>query len=93
MLEDMLEYHQQPEDSRFVTAVMEGVKRQQRLRRLILTTTGIIGAAFGASGAIMLSEPIAHALGEMKLLPVSVAVLGALAFLAWVFQDETAASD
>ena len=88
MLEDLLEYHQKPEDSAFVADVMEGVKRQKRIRRLILSATGLVGAAFGASGAIMLSEPIAQALGEVRLLPVSIAVLGGIAFIAWIFQDE-----
>lgn len=88
MIEDLLEYHQKPEDSSFVTEVMQRVKRQQRIRRLILTTTGIVGAAFGAAGAIMLSAPIAQAVSEIQVLPVSLAIMGGLAFIAWIFQDE-----
>ena len=88
MLEDLLEYHQKPEDSAFVVDVMANVQREKRIRRLILTATGVIGAAFGAIGAIMLSGPIAQALGGAQLIPVSVAVLGGTAFIAWLFQDE-----
>lgn len=88
MLENLLEFHEKPEDTAFVAEVMQGIKRQQRIRRLILTATGVVGAAFGTAGAIMLSAPIAQALGEIRLFPVSVAVLGGLAFIAWIFQDE-----
>ena len=93
MLEDLLEYHQEPEDSAFVADVMQGVKRQQKIRRLILASTGVIGATFGAAGAIMLSEPIAQAVGELQMLPVSVAILGGLAFIAWIFQDEVSTGE
>ena len=92
MLDDLLEYHQAPEDSAFVTEVMDGVKRQQRLRRLILTATGITGALFGATGAMMLARPLAQAMTEVNLLPILVAAVGGIVFLFWVFQDETSAS-
>lgn len=92
MLEDLLEYHQTPEDGAFVAEVMQRVRRQQRMRRLILAVTGLTGAIFGAAGAIILAEPVAQAMADTKLLPVSVAMVGAVAFLAWVFQDETSAS-
>lgn len=88
MLEDLLEYHQEPEDSQFVVEVMAGVRRQQRMRKMILAATGVVGAAFGTAGAIMLSEPVAQAFTGIGPLPVSVAVLGGLAFIAWIFQDE-----
>lgn len=92
MLDDLLEYHQAPEDSAFVTEVMNGVKRQQRLRRLILTATGITGALFGAAGAVMLAEPLVKTMTEINLLPVLISAVGGIAFLFWVFQDETSAS-
>lgn len=92
MLEDLLEYHQSPEDSAFVAEVMQRVQRQQRIRRLILTATGVIGALFGAAGAVILAEPVAQAMVDTRLLPVSVAVVAGVVFLAWVFQDEISAS-
>ena len=92
MLEDLLEYHQTPEDGAFVTAVMHRVRRQKRLRRLILVSTGVIGALFGAAGVLILSEPLARAAADIQLMPVSVALVGGVAFLAWLFQDETSAA-
>ncbi len=92
MLDDLLEYHEAPEDSAFVTEVMAGVRRQQRLRRLILTVTGVIGALFGAAGAVMLAGPLAEMMSGSNLLPSLLAGVGVVAFMAWVFQDETEAS-
>lgn len=92
MLEDLLEYHQKPEDSAFVTKVMEGVERQKKVRRMVLATTGVVGAAFGAAGAILLSGPLAQAMGEANIVSVSTAVVAGLAFLAWIFQDEMSAN-
>ena len=81
MLEDLLEYHEKPEESAFVTEVMQRVEQQQRTRRMILTATGVVGATFGTIGAFLLSEPIARTIGEVQLLPVSAAVIAGLALL------------
>ena len=92
MLEDLLEYHQTPEDGACGTAVMHRVRRQKRLRRLILVATGVTGAIFGAAGVLILSEPLARASADIQLMPASVALVGGVAFFAWLFQDETSAA-
>ena len=91
MLDEILEYHQTPEDDNFVAGVMKGVRRQQRMRKLILTVTGMVGASFGAVGVLMISDGINRLVSDANLLPASVAVVGLVVFMAWLFQDEVAA--
>ena len=91
MLDEILEYHETPEDDNFVAGVMKRVRRQQRIRRLILTATGMIGAVFGATGVMMISDSISQLITNANVLPVSIALVGLAAFMAWVFQDEVAA--
>ena len=91
MLDEILEYHETPEDDNFVAEVIKGVRRQQRIRRLILTVTGMVGASFGAVGVLMISDGINRLITDTHVLPASVAVVGLAAFMAWLFQDEVAA--
>jgi hypothetical protein len=91
MLDEILEYHETPEDDNFVAGVVKRVRRQQRMRRLILTATGMVGAAFGATGVMMISDSISRLITDANVLPVSVALVGLAAFMAWLFQDEMAA--
>jgi hypothetical protein len=91
MLDEILEYHETPEDDNFVAGVIKRVQRQQRMRRLILTATGLVGASFGAVGMLMISDGISRLMTETNVLPASVAVVGLAAFMAWLFQDEVAA--
>ncbi len=90
MLDEILEYHETPEDDNFVAEVIKGVRRQQRIRRLILTVTGMVGASFGAVGVLMISDGINRLITDTNVLPASVAVVGLAAFMAWLFQDEVA---
>ena len=92
MLDEMLKYHETPQDDNFVTGVLEGVQRQQRMRRLILSVTGVVGASFGAAGMLMVSDSVNRLITDANVLPVSVALVGLVVFMAWVFQDEVAAS-
>ena len=46
MLDEILEYHETPQDDDFVAGVIKSVQRQQRMRRIILTVTGVVGASF-----------------------------------------------
>ena len=92
MLNDTLKYHETVEDSDFVTGVMKRIQHQQRVRRLILTVTGIAGGAFGAFGVLKLSGSVGQLITEANVLPVSVALVGTAVFLAWLFQDEMTAS-
>ena len=91
MLDKILEYHEVPEDDDFVAGVIKRVQHQQRMRRLILATTGLIGASFGAAGMLMISDGISRLITDTNVLPASVAVVGLAAFMAWLFQDEVAA--
>jgi len=72
--------------------VIKGVQRQQRMRRLILTVTGLVGASFGVAGVMMISESVNRLITDANVLPVSVALVGLVAFMAWLFQDEVAAA-
>lgn len=92
MLDDILKYHERPEDSEFVVQVMQRVRRQKRQRHLILAATGVIGAAFGAFGVLTLTEPVMAALGSERLLPASVGLVVVLIALAWLFRDEVTVS-
>ena len=92
MLDEMLKYHEAPEDDNFVTGVIEGVQRQQRMRRLILSVTGVVGASFGAAGMLMISDSVNRLITDANVLPVSVALVGLVVFMAWLFQDEVAAA-
>ena len=91
MLDKILEYHGTPEDDNFVAGVMKRVRRQQRMRRLILTATGMVGASFGAVGILLISDSINRLITDTNVLPVSVTLVGLVALLAWLFQDEVAA--
>ena len=92
MLDEMLKYHETPQDDNFVTGVIKGVQRQQRMRRLILTVTGVVGASFGAAGMLMISDSVNRLITDANVLPVSVALVGLVVFMAWLFQDEVAAA-
>ena len=92
MLDKILEYHETPDDDDFVAGVMKRVRHQQRMRRLILAVTGILGAAFGAIGMLMISDSINRLIPDTSVLPVSVALVGLAAFMAWLFQDEVSAT-
>jgi len=91
MLDETLEYHETPQDDDFVTGVMKGVRRQQRMRKLILATTGVVGASFAAFGVLTISDSVNQLITDTNVLPVSVALVGIAAFMTWLFQDELAA--
>ena len=92
MLNETLKYRETVEDCDFVTGVMKRIQHQQRVRRLILTVTGIAGGAFGAFGVLKLSNSLGQFITKANALPVSVALVGAAAFLAWLFRDEMSAT-
>ena len=91
MLDKILEYHGTPEDDNFVAVVIKRVRHQQRMRRLILTATGMVGASFGAVGMLMIADGINRFTTDTNMLPASVALVGIVALMAWLFQDEVAA--
>ena len=91
MLDEILEFHETPQDDNFVAGVMKRVRHQQRMRRLILTATGMVGASFGAVGILLISDSLNRLITDANVLPVSVTLVGLVAILAWLFQDEVAA--
>jgi hypothetical protein len=91
MLDEILEYHETPQDNNFVAGVLKRVQHQQRMRRLILIATGMIGASFGAVGMLMISDSINRLITDTNVLPASVALVGLVALMAWLFQDEVSA--
>jgi len=88
MLDELLAYHDTPEPGDFTAQVMRGVRRQERLRRLILIGSGALGAAFGVAGAALLAEPLSRLLGGFDSLQMGVAVMAALALLGWLLHEE-----
>jgi len=93
MLDELLKYHQTPVDDAFVADVMNGIARQQKTRKLILLGSGVIGGLFGVVGATLLSDPIARLVAQLvagdAALPLGLAAMSVIAFLAWLLQDET----
>lgn len=75
----------------FTLNVMQRVQRERRSRRLILTTCGLIGGAFGLAGALVLAEPIARLftglpyIGTMQAVLIAVAVA---AFYRWITDED-----
>ena len=92
MLDEILKYHDEPTHPDFVASVMKRVKRQQRVRKLILGVTGLVGGAFGAVGVLMLSNSLGQVITTANVLPASVALVGVAVFMAWLFQDELSAA-
>ena len=88
MLDELLTYHQTPEPDDFVVNVMRGIKRQQRIRKFILSATGLVGAAFGVAGMLLLSDSFSHIFNGNNMLTVSVSVVVTLAFLTWLLNDD-----
>ncbi len=58
MLDELLQYHQEPEDGGFSDQVLQKINQPDRSRRWILWMNGAIGAAFGIAGATMLTQPL-----------------------------------
>ena len=89
MLDELLRYHETPQDDEFNAEVMKRVRHQQRRRRLILSSTGIVGGAFGAAGVLLISDSVSRLIADANVLPASIALVGVAVFLTWLFQDET----
>jgi hypothetical protein len=51
----------------------------------------MIGASFGAVGMLMISDSINRLITDANVLPASVALVGLVALMAWLFQDEVSA--
>jgi len=93
VLDELLKYHQTPGPDTFVAEVMKSIQRQQKLRKLIFTGSGLIGGLFGIVGAMLLSDPISRlttqlAAGESAT-TLGLAIMSLVAFLGWLLHDET----
>jgi hypothetical protein len=93
-LEALLEYTESPQDTAFVANVMRSVQREQRTRRLILWTFGLVGALFGLAGAAMLSDSITRlftftiTMPAMETMQVALFVVAVAAFYIWFMNDD-----
>jgi len=93
-LEQLLEFDTPPGGEAFVMDVMRSVKRQQRVRQIILWVFGVVGALFGVAGAFMLSGPVSNfmtgglSLPVMKTMQATLFIVGAAAFYLWFMNDD-----
>jgi len=90
-LDELLGFNEAVPDDEFVLQVMQRLRKEQRRRQLILTSCGLVGAAFGAVGAMLLSQPMARILtglpptGTMQAVLIGVA---AIAFYGWMMNED-----
>lgn len=90
-LDSLLAFREEPPGDAFVLKVMGQVRRERRRRRLILSVFGLLGAAFGLIGAILLSEPLARifaGLPPMGTTQVALFTAAAVAFYAWFMNED-----
>lgn len=93
-IEGLLAYGERPQDEAFTIGVMQGIRQQQRMRKLILWVFGLIGGLFGITGAIMLSGSLAHLvilaenLPAIETMQLTLVVAAAAAFYNWFMNDD-----
>jgi hypothetical protein len=93
-LGQLLEYSEAPQAKAFVADVMQGVRREQRLRKVILWAFGLVGALFGLAGAMMLSDSITRlftvtiAMPATQTMQVVLFIVAAAAFYTWFMNDD-----
>ena len=90
-LDRLLEFQETLPDDAFVLNVMHRLARERRRRRLILFVFGLIGAAFGLVGAVLLSEPLAtlfSGLPPMGTVQITLFTVAAVAFYAWFMNED-----
>ncbi len=79
-------------DDRFVVDVMQEVGRQRRTRQLILVIFGVIGALFGAFGALLLSDGISRLFTDILpgtlIMQASLFLAGFAALYVWFMGDD-----
>jgi len=93
-LEQLLEYTAAPQPEAFTLDVMRAVRREQRTRKIILWSFGLVGALFGLSGALMLTGPVNElltfslAMPAMQTMQATLFMVGAGAFYLWFMNDD-----
>ena len=90
-LDRLLEFRDDLSGDNFVLGVMHRVQRERRSRKVILMVFGLVGAAFGAAGAVLLADPIARWFTHLPLTGTMQAVLvvfAAAAFYGWIMNED-----
>lgn len=97
MIEKLLQYHQNLVSQEFIEKLLQRINYSFRLRHSILAVTSILGLIAGLVGFIKLWPANSEiyflnlnnaGLGEHTLLAISLSIVGLLAFIAWLFNDE-----
>jgi hypothetical protein len=90
-LDALLAFREPLSADAFVLDVMHRVQRERRRRKWILLTFGVVGAGFGAAGALLLSDAISHFFTSLPLTGTMQAVLiavAAVAFYGWFMNED-----
>ena len=90
-IEQLLRFHDACLSDEFVAGVMHRVRREHRRRQLILAIFGLVGAAFGLVGAILLSDTIGRIFASLPLTGTTQAVLlgvAVIAFYGWFMNED-----
>lgn len=91
LLDTLLSHRGPLPDDDFVLRVMQRTRRERSRRRTILLAFGLLGAAFGAVGALQLAGPIARMfvdLPQATVMQVALLLSGAVAFYSWFMGDD-----
>jgi len=90
-LDRLLELRDDLSGDDFVLGVMQRVRHERRSRKVILMVFGLVGAAFGLTGAVLLADPIARLFTSLPLTGTMQAVLvvvAAAAFYGWIMNED-----
>ena len=91
-LDQLLGFRENLAADEFILSVMRNVQHERRRRKVILLVFGLIGAAFGLLGAVLLAKPIAHLFTGLPLIGTMQAVLivvAAAAFYCWMMNEDS----
>jgi uncharacterized protein YacL len=91
-LDQLLGFRENLVADEFILDVMRNVQHARRRRKLILLIFGLIGAAFGVLGAVLLADPIARLFTGLPLIGTMHAVLivvASAAFYCWMMNEDS----
>jgi hypothetical protein len=90
-LDRLLEHREHLPGDTFVPDVMRRLAQERRRRKLILYVFGLIGAAFGVAGAVLLSGPLETIFADlppMGIVQATLFAVAAVAFYAWIMNED-----
>ena len=90
-LDRLLQSREDLAGDEFVLQVMHRLQHERRRRRIILYVFGLIGAAFGLAGAVLLSGPLKTVLANlppMGTVQATLFAVAAVAFYAWFMNED-----